>query len=166
MASILRAAWRGRLDAGLNNEPHCHSAKAASSAAETQFTLRCQRASKRARRRPTTAHRNSHHSAEPTSTPAIIGHGEATGPRAPSAPKMAMKEKIVAGLDSVSRKVPAKAPASPRASVGAAARSGGAARQVRQASHSMKAPPPRASGTRAPCSAWIRLLTPKAPTAP
>ena len=47
-------------------------------------------------------------SAEPISTPATMTQGEATCSRAPSVPNTAMKEKIVAGFDSVSTKVPAK----------------------------------------------------------
>jgi len=126
----------------------------------------CQCASKRVRSRPTSALSSSHHSADPTSTPRIIGQGDSTGPRAPSVPKIAMKEKIVAGFDQVSPNVPAKLPASPRASATVAARTAGGALQVRQASHSRNAPPASASGTRAACRARITPLTPKAPTAP
>lgn len=74
---------------------------------------------------------------------------------------MAMKEKMVAGLDSVSANVPPKAPSRPRASRRAsAAWSGGVAVQVRQASQSMTAPPVIAKGKRAPCRTWIKPLTP------
>ena len=106
------------------------------------------------------------HSAEPASTPAIIGQGDAGAPCAASAPNTAMNEKIVAGLDSVSKKVPAKAAASPARSCTAAVRVAGAERQVRQASQSRKPPPNSASGARARVSTPISELTPKAPMAP
>ena len=145
---------------------HCHSAKPASSSAEARLTQACARASKRERSRPTTALSSSHHSAEPTSTPAIMVHGELTARRAPSVPNTAMKEKIVAGFDSVSTKVPAKHDSSPAPPPACAAFSAGFECQMRQASHSRKAPPPSASGTRAPTSASMIQVTPKAPTAP
>jgi len=63
--------------------------------------------------RPTSALSSSHRKAEPTSTPAIMVHGELTAKRAPSVLKTAMKEKIVAGFDSVIAKVPAKHDSSP-----------------------------------------------------
>ena len=56
----------------------CHTAKPASTQAEATLTRRRQRASKRSRSRPTTALSSSHHSAEPSSTPLIMVHGELT----------------------------------------------------------------------------------------
>ena len=89
-----------------------------------------------------------------------------------SAPKMAMKDRMVAGLDSVSRQVPANDAASEGAAASTAPSLADVGftveRQVRQASHSRKAPPASASanGTRSACSAPISAVTPKAPTAP
>ncbi len=77
-----------------------------------------------------------------------------------------MNDTIVAGFDSVSTNVPAKAPASPGRAATCAACEAGAARQTRHASASRNPPPKSASGTRAAVSARITAPMPNAPTAP
>lgn len=111
----------------------------------------------------------SHHSAEPMNTPdTTMVQGAATRPATSAiAPKMAMKEKIVAGFDRVSTKVPAKCRQGWQAiPTGVAEACGTGARSSCQAIHSRKAPPNRASGNRAADSAPISQATPKAPNAP
>ena len=58
-------------------------------------------------------HSSSHHSAEPASTPATIVPGDAGAPAPARAPKMAMNDSMVAGLDSVRATAPAKVAARP-----------------------------------------------------
>ena len=82
------------------------------------------------------------------------------------APKIAMKDRIVAGFDSVRTKVPAKHFSSVPAPPASAACCASGAFHVRHASHSRKAAPPADSGTRAPVSQAMTEVTPKAPMAP
>lgn len=124
---------------------------------------RRQRASNRSRRRPTALLRNSHQAAEPSSTPSTISAGEAAAlaPMPPDiAPKIAMNEKIVAGLDIVSRKVPTKYCPRLRAGAAVAAVAAGGVRTSCHAIQSRKAPPKIASGARAATSASISQRTP------
>ena len=117
-------------------------------------------ASKRSRSRPTALLSISHHSAEPISTPSTISAGELLPARPAIEPKMAMKEKMVAGFDSVSTKVLAKYCQPLRAGAVLAARSATGARNSCQAIQSRKAPPNSASGTRAATRASTSQLTP------
>ena len=77
-----------------------------------------------------------------------------------------MNEKIVAGFDSVSTKVPAKycqpraGAAEPSTGVVIAARAASGARTSRQAIQSRNAPPKSASGTRSAISALTSQVTP------
>ncbi|MEN9486301.1 MAG: hypothetical protein RJB37_4181 [Pseudomonadota bacterium] len=145
----------------------CHSASPASITAAPRLIRRRQVSSNRARQRPTPAHSTSHHSADPQNTPAIIGPGAAgTALPAASAPKIAMNEKMVDGLDSVSTKVPAKSlpncvPPGSGAALGA-----GEARHSDHAIHSSTAQPSPSSTGRACASASITSREPKAPSAP
>ena len=86
--------------------------------------------------------------------------------RPASAPNTAMNDRIVAGLLSVSTKVPTKQRSRSLPPPAWAARSATGARQIDHAIHSRNAAPPSASGSRAAVSAWISTVTPNAPTAP
>ena len=66
-----------------------------------------------------------------------------------------MNDRIVAGFDKVSTKVPAKQRSRSLPPLACAARSATGARQIDHAIHSRNAAPPIASGRRAAVSIWI-----------
>ena len=125
---------------------------------------RCMRVSKRVRSRPTSALSNSHHSADPTSTPAIRVHGEATCIRAPSVPNTATEGEDRRRVRQREHEGAGKTRQQSGAGAGLGCPFDWRCTPDAPGQPQQEAPPPRASGT--PTSASITQLTPKAPTAP